>query len=158
TRPRPDAERPPEGTGGRCSMPLRDVRKRVAPPAGQPDRGRRRPGRRQRLRAVVFVAGARFAALLRVAVVLRVAAVFLAAAFFAVAFLAVAVAGALAVVLLVLVALVALVAALAPAGAGGHVPFASFGAVLGLITASLKAFRAVMRAFFEALIRTGSPV
>jgi len=37
-------------------------------------------------------------------------------------------------------------------------PLASFGAMLGVSTASLKPLRAVMRAFFLALIFTGAPV
>src|SRR5882724_1425767 len=42
--------------------------------------------------------------------------------------------------------------------AGGHTPDASLGAADGDITASLKPFRGVMRAFFEALMRMASPV
>src|SRR5438477_11455804 len=48
-----------------------------------------------------------------------------------------------------------LATALAP---GGHTPLASFGAWPGLMTESLKPLRAVMRAFFDALIFMGSPV
>src|SRR5580704_1692039 len=40
----------------------------------------------------------------------------------------------------------------------GYAPFASFGALAGASTASLKAFTGVIRAFFDALIRIASPV
>src|SRR5687767_12813451 len=43
-------------------------------------------------------------------------------------------------------------------GAGGQTPAASFGAVAGAMTESLKPFRGVMRAFFDALILIASPV
>src|SRR4029078_6779683 len=43
-------------------------------------------------------------------------------------------------------------------GAGGHTPDASFGAAGGDMTASLKPFSGVIRAFFEALILMASPV
>jgi hypothetical protein len=44
----------------------------------------------------------------------------------------------------------------APAGAGGHTPRSSLGARLVFTTASLNPLSGVMRAFFDALIRTGS--
>src|SRR5581483_8470201 len=47
---------------------------------------------------------------------------------------------------------------LAAAASSGHTPLASLGASDGVSTASLKPLRAVMRARFEALILTGSPV
>src|SRR5687768_8530424 len=46
----------------------------------------------------------------------------------------------------------------AAAPAAGHTPLASFGAVAGVMTASLNPLSAVMRAFFEALILIVSPV
>jgi hypothetical protein len=44
----------------------------------------------------------------------------------------------------------------APGGAGGHTPRSSLGARLVFTTASLNPLSGVMRAFFDALIRTGS--
>jgi hypothetical protein len=44
----------------------------------------------------------------------------------------------------------------APGGAGGHAPRSSLGARLVFTTASLNPLSGVMRAFFDALIRTGS--
>jgi hypothetical protein len=57
-----------------------------------------------------------------------------------------------------LAAVVFLAAVFAPAGAGGHTPRSSLGAMLVFTTASLKPLRGVMRAFLDALMRTGSCV
>src|SRR5262245_28690366 len=127
------------------------------------------------LRAVVFLAGA-FLVAGRLAAG-RVAVVFLAGAFLVagrlaagrvavVFFAAVLRAGALEAVVLeavvlravvVFLAAVVLVAVVlrAAAGAGGHTPRSSLGARLVLTTASLKPLSGVMRAFFDALMRTG---
>src|SRR4051794_5063867 len=44
------------------------------------------------------------------------------------------------------------------AGAAGHTPLASLGAMLGVITESLKPFSGVIRAFLDALMRMLAPV
>ena len=46
----------------------------------------------------------------------------------------------------------------AAAGARGHTPLASLGAIVGVVAESLKPCNGVMRAFFEALILIAAPV
>src|ERR687897_220013 len=107
------------------------------------------------LRALVFFAAVFLAADFRG--VLFLAVDFLAVDFLAVDFLAVDFAAPVRAVDFLALGFLA-AAFLAGAGPGGQTPRSSFGARLVFTTASLKPLSGVMRAFFEALMRTGACV